>query len=392
MKVILYIGHHKVGSTALQQFLAKNSFRLLENGILYPATESEGLSYMIAKSVAGRDFDDHLPINIREPHNALAFRLMAQLENHRMPPFHTSIPGPNQIAAILQNQFTFLDPETVLICSEVLANFGGAGPQLIDQLLAMLGDVDLEIYCALRRPDDYLASWHGQRLKFGHKLKPLSADALDGYVNSIHFNYRKMLEPWLKRCPDARLHIRNYADILRAGGSVADFMARTDIGWPDNLIPVDRANPSIPVALREIIRRGNHQLAPDQAEELRHGLMALRRTLDLPADPEIELFGAENRQRMYDAFQPHEAFLREVTGQTAFFPDLDQMLIARPMPEAEATAIALDQIAALRHAGGEGGAGGKSGAVAEFDPDPAMTAFLDALSAGSGAAASATPT
>ncbi|MBE1291309.1 MAG: hypothetical protein GJ677_02355 [Rhodobacteraceae bacterium] len=367
MKVILYIGHHKVGSTALQQFLAQNSFRLLENGILYPATESEGLSYMIAKATAGRDFDAPLSINIREPHNALAFRLMAQLDNHRMPPFHKAIPGPQQIKAILKNQFAILSPHTVLICSEVLANFGAVDPKLIDQLLEMFGDVDLEIYCALRRPDDYIASWHGQRLKFGHKLNRLSENGLDGYFNSIHFNYQKLLEPWIERCPKARIHLRNYTGILQAGGSTADFMATFDIGWPDNMIPAGRANPSLPVPLRDIARRGNHELSADQAQDLRHFLMSHRGQLDLPPDQDIELFGVENRQRMYDRFQPQEAFLRDVAGTKAFFPHLDEMLIPRPMPEAVAVMDALKQVIPLSHTASE--------------LPPAIPAFLDGLTA-----------
>jgi len=366
VKVILYIGHHKVGSTSLQNFLSQNSFRLLENGILYPATESEGFSYMLAKAVAGRDFNEHLPINIREPHNALAFRLMAQLENHHIPPFHKAIPAPQQIKAILKNQFAILAPDTVLICSEVLANFGGAGPKLIDQLLEMLGDVELDIYCALRRPDDYLASWHGQRLKFGHKLKPLSEDALNGYVNSIHFNYQKMLAPWINRCPQARFHVRNYADILKSGGSIIDFMTTYDVGWPDNMIPVERANPSIPVPLREIARRGNHDLSRDQAEDLRHFLMAQRRHLDLPPDRDVEVFGQANRQRMFDSFLPHEVFLRTATGAEAFFPDLEEMLETRPMPEVKAVAVALEQLTAR--------------ARTARDLDPAVTEFLNNLS------------
>lgn len=366
MKVILFVGHHKVGSTSLQNFLSKNSFRLLENGILYPATESEGFSYLLAKAVAGRDFDEHLPINIREPHNALAFRMMAQLEKHRVPAFHKAIPAVPQIRATLRNQFAILKPDTVLICSEVLSNFGGADPKLIDQLMTILGDVDLEIYCALRRPDEYLASWHGQRLKFGHKLKRLREDALDGYLGSIHFNYRKMLAPWIERCPQARFHVRNYADIIRAGGSISDFMTTFDIGWPDNMIPVERANPSIPVPLREIARQGNHDLSRDQAEDLCHFLITQQRRVDLPPDRDVEMFGRANRQRMHDSFLPHEDFLRTVTGAEAFFLDLEEMLETRPMPEAKAVAIALDLLTALDRTA--------------LGMDPAVAEFLDNMS------------
>ena len=63
MKVILYIGHHKVGSTALQVFLSQNSHRLLQAGILYPAVEMQGFSHL----GQGRQQGRHPRLPARQP-------------------------------------------------------------------------------------------------------------------------------------------------------------------------------------------------------------------------------------------------------------------------------------------------------------------------------------
>lgn len=46
MKVVFYIGHHKVGSTALQVYLSQNWLRLAQAGILYPAVEMLSLIHI----------------------------------------------------------------------------------------------------------------------------------------------------------------------------------------------------------------------------------------------------------------------------------------------------------------------------------------------------------
>ena len=49
MKIIIYIGHHKVGSTALQVFLSQNWLALVRAGILYPSVETSGFSHNLAE-------------------------------------------------------------------------------------------------------------------------------------------------------------------------------------------------------------------------------------------------------------------------------------------------------------------------------------------------------
>lgn len=371
MKLILYIGHHKVGSTTLQQFLAQNSHALLKAGILYPAVESEGLSYMLKKAMGRGDVAEHLEMNVREPHNALAFRMWRQIKNNPMPPYHRMMPSMPQVKVMLDNQVAALAPDTIILCSEVMANFGKIDPLLIDQICEMFGPVEMEIYAVLRRPDAYMASWHGQRLRFGARMDALRDGGFETYQKGIHFNYRTMLEPWTQRCANARFHLRSYDQVLASGGSVEDFTATVGAAFPKELLPAARLNSSYPHALYEIVRQGNHGLKRPQARTLREGLMLLSDRLALPSNSAVELYGAENRARLHEAFQPVEAWLRATTGQPAFFTDLEAMLVSRPRPELDVAREVLSQI--------------QSSGLAQDHMDPALADFLSELTLDSAA-------
>lgn len=345
MGLVLYIGHHKVGSTSLQQFLAVNSIALARRGVLYPATESDGLSYMLASSLMGSEgFDKTLSINAREPHNSLAFRMIAARAKDnrgRVPGFLTDIPALPQMRAFLRNQKAYLRPHTLLICSEVMANFGKLAPDLIDELYGLLETTPSELYCALRRPDDYLVSWHGQRLKFGQKVPRLSAGGAEAYFDTVHFDYRMMLAPWIERSPDARLHVRPYEEIIAAGGSVVDFIQTVSVDFSGCRMPEQDSNPSIPSAALEIARRGNEVLPLKSAQVLRRVLIEMRKNKAVPGNAEVELFGTAARAAMADAFAPIETYLETLTGRTPFFRDLEALRVPRPIPEEEANRAAL---------------------------------------------------
>ncbi len=334
MKLLLYIGHHKVGSTSLQAFFSQNWLALARAGILYPGVEAEGFADHLQRGLNGRDSRALPPVNVREPHNALAFRMMSSVTKKPMPPYHRNLPALGQMLKALRQQVRQMAPQTVVICSEVMANFGPLAPQLIDQLKAEFPQAEFELYCALRRPDQYLASWHGQRLKFGHKVKALNDGGARAYEKGIHFNYKALLEPWIQRFPEARIHVRNYADVLAAGGSVEDFTRTVGMALPAGLQQPERTNPSLPYASYEIMRRANHVLArPDQLELRKYLLKSARK---LPANTEVELFGAALRAELAEAFAATDRYLSQFAAGGAFFADLAQMRAPHPLPEAEA--------------------------------------------------------
>ena len=356
MKVTIYFGHHKVGSTALQSFLFRNQITLTRAGILYPGVESESLSYMAARLLEHTPLPSGLrsrvakaskgapPMNAREPHNALAFRMLAQANNGTPPPWHEGLPGVGQMVRAMQMQAHFLQPETVVLCSEVMANFGPRHPDMIDKVRDIFPEAEQSLYCVLRRPDEYLVAWHAQRMRFGDKVRALSDGAANHYTKTIHFNYQSVIAPWVDRFPGAPLHIRNYADVLASGGSVEDFFGTTGLTLPQGLKTSLRANESLPRAAMEIARRANHDLPALEADEMRHYLLTSKKHITPLPNREIEMFGASLRAELAEKFAPIHAYLSELTGKDAFFPDIDEMIKPLPIPESEAVADFLSKI------------------------------------------------
>lgn len=341
-KVVLFIGHHKVGSSSLQDYLSRNALALLRAGILYPSVEMQGHALMLAAALRGHDGLTALPLNLREAHNALAFRMIAEQKDRDPPAHHPNLPSSKQMFHAIRQQMEALHPEAVVLCAEVFSNFAASDPRMIERLRDFFAGCDVTIMATLRRPDEYLVSWESQRMKFGQSGQPLrNPKRLLGSSRSIHLNYELMLRGWVETFPEARLVLRDYAEVMQAGGSIADFEAQSGLDMPQGLLPVPRSNPSIKVALLEIMRRINEAFPPGEAHRLRDAVQAEARAIDLPANGEIEMFGAENRQQLLELFAPSDAYLRQVTGKARFFADYDRIAETRPIPQAEASRAAL---------------------------------------------------
>lgn len=343
MHVSLYIGHHKVGSTSLQVFLSQNFNRLLEAGLLYPFAEMRGAAEALARSRRG-DKAEVLPVNIREPHSALAYRMMADVSDRKVPQQFQMLPHSQQMLHAIRCQVQALQPEGLILCSEAFVNFGAVKPQLVTQLCNQFPKATFSLYCALRRPDEYMVSWHGQRIKVSEPVEPLRNGAWELYAPTIHLDYRLAVESWLELVPGERKVLRNYRDILTAGGSEADYMAHSGLAFPEGMLPAVSANKSLPLAVTEIARRGNAALPPPEAHKLVRFLLDVDSRITLPRNADVEMFGASHRQRIHEGFQPIHDWLNLAAGVEAFFPDLDRMLDCRPLPEAEAVRAALDQL------------------------------------------------
>lgn len=344
MKVILYIGHHKTGSTSLQTFLSQNSNRLLKHGILYPYVERQGAFLAGAK----RLFGDRLgagPLNVREAHNALAFRLMSESQKRRsVPQYHRHIPSSAQIFETIQSQIIRHDPQVLILCAEVFSNFGIVDPKLIDRLRDAFPTATFEIYLGLRRPDEHIIAWQSQQLAFGNTSTRLSGPNPPFGFRSIHFAYSALLGPWLARLPTAKLVLRPYSDILLSGGSSVDFVKNVSADFPTDLRPALRSNPSLPNALMEIARRANNQLPPDIAKSVRQSLRRAAHNITVPKNTDVEMFGPTNRTRIMKRFAPNHAYLSNLTGSPSFFPDYDEIGHCKPIPESEALQMTLAQL------------------------------------------------
>ena len=343
MQVVMFIGHHKVGSSTLQTFLARNAVALLRHGILYPSVEAEGMSLALRDALRGKsDRYEPLSFNVREPHNALAFRLLNEKTGTPVPPIHTLLPASHQMFHLIQKQIEALQPKAVIFCSEVFSNFGGSAPELITTLKEILPLSNVRILCTLRRPDEYLASWHGQRLRFGHKVRALRNAGAAPYFDGIHFDYKLMLAPWRAAFPDADFVVRNYHDVLKGGGSVQDFITQSGIVFPKGLHTTPNRNPGIPYALMEIVRQIIHTFP--KPHDLFTPILQKTARFDMPPNSEIEMFGAQNRALMMEEFAPIHAYLAQFAKGDLFFPTIADVAVPRRMPELEAVRHVLPQV------------------------------------------------
>lgn len=344
MKLVCHIGHHKTGTTSLQVFLSQNSHALLKAGILYPWVETQGASVAMAKGLQG-DVAGVLPINVREAHNALAFRMLADGTQHwKVPPYHKELPHSTQMLIALRNQIDAVQPETVVLCSEVMSHFGIAAPDQIGRLHRALARAEFHLYCTLRRPDEQLVSWHGQQLRFGQAPAPLSDPAKGVNFDGLHFDYRSVLEPWMKRLPQATVQINNYQETIKVGGSIDHFLHHTGIRFPEGLLPASSMNMGFPVALYPLLREANHALPRPASLALSHELDRLTEGLTLPGTKEVEFFGQTMRDRMMAHFTPIHDWLGTVTERDAFFPDMAEMARCKPLSSEQALRQVLDQI------------------------------------------------
>lgn len=349
MRLILFIGHFKTGSTSIQHYFARNWLGLLQRGVLYPAVESQAVSRAIRLSLQGRDEDlQGQGLNIVEPHNALALRLKNEDDGHSVPSYYPHPPSGFQMFEMIRNQIGALNPETTVLCSEVFALLGMTAQRSgVKRIHARLGQHDTTIYCSLRRPDEYLSSWHRQRLKFGEKLAPLRAGALRSYVDTAHFQQAKLVRGWMDGCfEDSTLILRNFEDIQKGQGSIVDFMTQTRIPAPANAVIPGMMNPSVPAAFAEIGRLALHALPREQALNIVHWLTSMRRVVPHPSDREVEVFGQPVRNVLVEMFRPVARDLSAMAGGTGFYTDLDDLSRVRPIPELDAVRVSLPLLVA----------------------------------------------
>ncbi len=280
-----------------------------------------------------------MPIDFREPHNALAFRMISeQRGNTDEVPFHSQVPSSEHIFRYIHSQMADQNINTVILCSEVFSNFSAISPTLIQRLRDEFDNCSVRIMCSLRRIDEYLISWQGQRLKFGEKPEPLREESgINSYLPSVHFDFQLLLQSWIDCFKGADLVIRNYADVRTAGGSELDFINFCGVKFPKNLSKFTMSNPGLPRALYEIFRLANINLSADSAInfQLKINHLVSGGFLKLPQN--VELLGQRNRHSLIEHFSPIHEFIGECAGQKPFFPDLEDALLCQGMDELEAT-------------------------------------------------------
>ena len=343
MKCIIYLGHHKTGSSALQEMFTRNAGILLQDGILYPFVEPEGHAYAHAL-MAGGDPDAGLTFKVKSPHNHIGYVMQTEaLKRDFIPDRYRPLPTAAQMFRSIRDDLARTGAQTLLLCSEVFSQYGTRQPALVGQMLEALGIADVSLYMTLRRPDLHLAAWFSQMLKFGRQPRLLSEGGAVDLYRTAHFDFERAVRPWADAVPRSKLFVHSYPAVMAAGGSEPHFTRTFGIDTGRFVPARGPVNPSIPYALYDLVLRANRELPSPTARSMQKALLARRQHLSLPPNAEIELFGSAVRAEMVARFAPMQTYLGGLVGRAGFFDDFEAMTETRPVPLADVAGQAAAQ-------------------------------------------------
>jgi hypothetical protein len=221
-KILLHIGRHKTGTTAIQQFLGDNRGALLRAGYFVP--------------LAGR-------VNAGHHGFAQPFvkgRLQETLRNGQL----GELPAFRQ----LREELTDVpESHTVVISSEALQN---CRPEAVRRAFE---GYDARVVVYLRNQLEYLATAYVQRIH-----ATTYAGSIDDYYRDVYqgsSNYFAFLKNWTQAFPDA-VTVRRYA----SGAAVEDFCEHVlDIDHDDYARRSGDSNPSLNARLAVFKRKFNER-------------------------------------------------------------------------------------------------------------------------------------
>ncbi len=305
MQVILHFGQHDTIGAPLRDpvtaGLAQNWNTLLQNGFLLPLLAPKAEAHSLASCLT----DVPLPTLTEAGHGELLWRrLPARLHG-------------------LQAQIRLLSPKVLIICApeRIAANAGFEAAQALYQIL---GKVDLHLHIPLDRPDHHLESLIGYWLLEGRTLLPFP-QTLTSLTASPYVDFRQIYTPWLSVFPEAKLHLSRRSEQADAFQDLAAFTRLFEL---PKLSPIPPTQASVPSrAIWDSLRHANR--LPGMERKLHSQLVQTFEPMNLPADSEIELFGAKARANLHAAFMPVARELEVHLEDQSFLDDLDDILASR---------------------------------------------------------------
>ena len=331
MRVVIFFGHHKVGSSSIQHYFGRNAPALAAKGVLYPAVrarDADRLKRHLSAGIATQP----APLHVREAHNALGFSMIADHKGESRPAACSNLPSTTNMFETIRSQIRTLRPHTLVLVSEVFSNFSAIHPPMIHDLIDGLGvsAKDVLPIGIFRRNDDYLVAWHGQRIRFGHKI-PHVHQLLDHYFEGIHFDYRRLIEPWRALAPE-RLTIAPY----KPGQSLTLFCDLAKIKMLSEIHSEPKKNPSLHPALLDIARQAQFILPAKSANTCTRKLISLGRLPIWKPAGQVELWGQEARDRIYVQYLRQASYLDSLIGHS-FFPTQNHIVTTRSIAQQDAT-------------------------------------------------------
>ena len=192
MKLVLHIGTHKAGSSAIQHLLWHNRDRLRKRGFCYPQlangqTGHHDLAWAVRSATGGK--------TPRQVDPAVFSRLRASLERSDC---HTAI--------LSSEEFEF-----------------ATAPEQLRMIRKELPAEHTRIVVYLRRQDKYLVSEYGQHLKMYETR--FTGSIHDFYMRfnlSKRFNYLRALTRWAKAFGTQNITVRPFEPCQFENGTLAD--------------------------------------------------------------------------------------------------------------------------------------------------------------------------
>jgi hypothetical protein len=275
MKIILHIGTHKTGTTALQDFFARNRRWLLKRGILYPS------QYVRTQA-----------------HHPLPWALGVRHAERDV-----SIEA-GQIAQAVMREAEAAKVETILLSSE---EFRGIHDRTLGQLRALFPGATFQIVVYLRRQDEALASEYGQHVRM-HSIR-FSGTIYDFYLKTNpgrRYNYLLLLNRWETVFGQNAITVRIY-DRRRFpnGDIIADFLQAIGVtAQTSEAGPQAEINRSLPPLALEILRRANKHPLNVQSH---HELMRLLENVFATSADNYDLISRRNRREIMLMFKDSNA-------------------------------------------------------------------------------------
>ncbi len=287
-RIVLHIGTHKTGTTAIQRSLAEASGPLLEREILYPRAGRRGWGHA---QLARELLDTTTPVSEVPSHLSL-------LEEART------------------------GAATALVVSAEALTVEPANPRPVQWARALRDQVrprELRVVAYVRPQWEYIESNYAELVKNGRTWGPIDEYVEASLRRPYRFDYSAVFAGW-REAFGAQLDIRPYGAAHFVGGdAVEDFWQAAGLG-PAPERPGGAVNPRTGATTTEMLRALRGLLADygfDGLVPVKEALRGARRRIEaeLLDDPPFRALTPDLVARIADGFaSSNELFVRDYLG------------------------------------------------------------------------------